>query len=726
MTVRPYKMVTIVAGAALSALVSLAAGPHSLPDGALLDAVVSLRAAVAPFDASTQARQPVTVVALDPRSLAAPELASVPRAMMQPQFAALTEAAFKSGARSLAFDFVFAFRAGGFLDGWDKDFQAALAANKTRVVLGRDRAVAPHVAYWGPLAGRPSGRLGIQELIPDMDGVIRRVNMVYWVQPPPSGERRPLLRLDAQDDAKPMFTLAGAALVRAGETSLPRQVLLAPDQHLEALPTYALVDVLRCAEADPAALTAIFADRVVFFGSTIPSEDRKWTSARFLPSIAPPGRDGRDGAVAAPAAPADPADAAVSGGPPACSLNPMPASDPKVRSVPGVHVHAAAARAVLTGLAPETIPAWSRHLVAATTAAAGVAAVLYAPLSVALILVTVGLAVLLGAALAGLIGGLWLALGLPMVALVMAASGAYAVRYLLEERQHRRMRDAFSRYVAPQLVQKIAEDDSHLDRGGEVRDLTVWIADIANYSGLSEFADPKEVGRLLNRVLGAIAEVIETHGGYVAQYSGDAVVATFGTFGDQPDHADRAVISALEARCRVVTLSREMCRTAGAPPIDLRVGVSSDAMLVGNIGAERRLNFTVIGDGINMAARLESANKQVGSRILVSHKTRDQCTEALAFRLVDRVRVKGRQQPVTLYEPLGLASETDDASVAPQRRYERALHLYWSRDFPAARDLLATLTDDDPVARTLLPRVVAAITDPPAEDWDGVYVFPMK
>lgn len=721
MTVRPYKKATVVIGAVLSALVSLAVGTHSLPDGALLDAVVTARPLVAPLD--PQAREPVTVVALDPRSLGAPELASVPRAMMQPQFAALTEAVFAAGARSLAFDFVFAFRAGRFLKGWDKGFQTALAANKTRVVLGRDRAVAPSVAYWGPLAGRPAGRLGIQELIPDHDGIIRRVNMVYWVQPPPPGETRPLLRREAQEDARQMVTLAGAALVRAGETSVPRQVLLTPDRHLEALPTYALVDVLRCAEADPAALAPIFADTVVFFGSTIPSEDRKWTSARFLPPAGPAAPESGDGATAAPA---DEIQASGAGEAPACALAPLPASDPKVQSVPGVHVHAAAARAVLTGLAPEDIPAWSRHVIAGVTGAAGVAAVLYAPLSIALILITASLALLLGAALVGLVAGLWLALGLPMATLAAAASGAYAVRYLLEERQHKRMRDAFSRYVAPQLVRKIAEDDSHLDRGGEVRELTVWIADIANYSGLSEFADPKEVGRLLNRVLGAIAEVIESHGGYVAQYSGDAVVATFGTFGDQPDHADHAVISAMEARRTVVALSHEMCRTMGAPPIDLRVGVSSDAMLVGNIGAERRLSFTVIGDGINMAARLESANKQVGSRILVSHKTRDQCSDGLVFRLVDRVRVKGRQQAVTLYEPLGEAPLANDAPDAPHRRYEQALTLYWARAFTRAREVLVDLATDDPVARTLLPRVDAAIADPPAEDWDGVYDFPIK
>ncbi len=724
MTVRPYKKATVVIGAVLSALVSLAVGTHSLPDGALLDAVVTVRPLVAPLDANTQARQPVTVVALDPRSLGAPELASVPRAMMQPQFAALTEAVFAAGARSLAFDFVFAFRAGRFLKGWDKGFQTALAANKTRVVLGRDRAVTPSVAYWGPLAGRPAGRLGIQELIPDRDGIIRRVNMAYWVQPPPPGETRPLLRLEAQEDAKRMVTLAGAALARAGETRVPHQVLLTPNRHLEALPTYALVDVLRCAEADPAALAPIFADKVVFFGSTIPSEDRKWTSARFLPPAEPTAPEDGDGAVATP--PTEETEAAGATEAPVCALDPLPVSDPKVLSVPGVHVHAAAARAVLTGLTPEDIPAWSRHLVAGVTGAAGVAAVLYAPLSVALVLIAAGLALLLGAALAGLVGGLWLALGLPMATLAAAASGAYAVRYLLEERQHKRMRDAFSRYVAPQLVRKIAEDDSHLDRGGEVRDLTVWIADIANYSGLSEFADPQEVGRLLNKVLGAIAEVIESHGGYVAQYSGDAVVATFGTFGDQPDHADRAVISAMEARRTVVALSHEMCRTAGAPPIDLRVGVSSDAMLVGNIGAERRLSFTVIGDGINMAARLESANKLVGSRILVSHKTREQCSDGLIFRLVDRVRVKGRQQVVTLYEPLGAAPLANDAPDAPHRRYEQALALYWARAFTRARDLLVDLAPDDPVARTLLPRVTAAIADPPAEDWDGVYDFPTK
>jgi len=716
MKVRPYKIVTVVAGAVLAALVSRAVGSHSLLDGYLLDGAVTLRAWIAPASEVDRARQPAVVVALDPRSLAAPELATVPRALMQPQFGTLTEAVFAAGARSLAFDFVFAFRAGSFLDGWDKSFQTALASNRTRVVLGRDRAVTPDVAYWGPLAGQPSGRLGVQELMPDLDGVIRRVNTVYWVLPPPPGEDRPVLSRNRREDAKVLFTLSGAALLRGGVTTLPREVILAPDRHLETLPTYSLIDVLRCAESDPDRLRAVFADAVVFFGSTIPSEDRKWTSARFLPVAEPE----------APAADEQAADANDQ----ACTLAPLPASDPKVTSVPGVHVHAAAARAVMAGLVPEVMPDWSRDAVAGTAGAVGVAAVLYAALPVALVLVALGVAGLMASATVGLMAGWWLPLGLPMGALTVAALGAYAARYLLEERQNKRMQEAFGRYVAPQLVRKIAKDDASLSRDGEVRELSVWIADIANYSGFSEFADPKEVGRLLNRVLGSVAEVIEANGGYVAQYSGDAVVATFGTFGDQPDHADRAVISAMQARWKVLALSREMSRTTGCPPIDLRVGVSSDAMLVGNIGAERRLNFTVIGDGINLAARLESANKQIGTRILVSHKTREQCSDSVVFRLVDRIRVKGRQQPITLYEPLGEATGDGAAAHheagAPRHRYEQALDLYWSRDFEGARALLTELATHDAAARSLLTRVEAAIAEPPPEDWDGVYDLPMK
>ena len=704
--VSPYKAATVGVVLAIAAGAGWSLGENNVLDGLHLELAVAARAN---FD-DDGPPPGVAVIALDRRSLQAPEFADRPRALMQPQFAELLDGVFAAGAATLAFDFLFEFSARALDPSGERAFLAALRRHRSQVVLGRKGLVTPVRPYALALAPRASERLGLMEMIPDADGVIRRASMRYWLDESSDSATPDRLHPtpDQLDRAQPVPTLAGAAVAWLGEARVPNSLLLTPRRHLEALPTFSMIDVLRCARLDPDALAERLRGRVVFVGGTLPGEDRQWSTGRFFP--------------AAPARlePAERADMDAK-----CSLELQPASDPEARSIPGVHIQAQAAAQVLSGEIPaEVRPPWT-HIMTAVAAGLGAFLTLAFP-PIATIAVVAGvLAFGFAISLALLMAGVWLPLGVAASAMIIGAGGAYGARYRFEERDKRAVADAFSRYVAPELVDRIMADRRHLERGGEVRDLTVWIADIANYSTLAERVTPRETARVLNRIFGAMADVVETHGGYVTQYAGDAIVAVFGAFADMPDHADRGVLCALDALDGARRVAEDLEDELGVR-LGLRVGISSDRMLAGNIGSARRLNFTIIGDGINLAARLESANKIFGTSILVSATTREKCSGAILFRLVDQVRVKGREQTLRIFEPLGPTDSVAADRRAAVQQFEDALAMFWRREFAPAERVFHRLAPEDALARGFAHRARAYQDVPPPADWTGVNEFTSK
>src|SRR5581483_2444044 len=313
MTRRPYRVVTTVACAVAALALGLAVRAPLALDGPLLDVLIRARALTsraAPAPAS-----PVVVVAVDEASLETAELAPYPRALFAPVWAKLIEALGAAGARAIGFDLLFTYSASRLSLDYDAPFLAAIASHRDRVVLARSSRALPAPPFLAAL-DPDDHALGLAELVADADGVHRHVPRAY--RPRGAGE---------------MPSLAAAVLQRAGRTNVPDTVLLAPRHHPEAIPTFALADVLRCAEASPAALAQALSGRIVLIGSTLPDEDRKLTSARFLPP--PP-----EGAPLAP-----------------CGLHALGASRPASKTIPGVHLHALAIDAVERGPLTRTAPA---------------------------------------------------------------------------------------------------------------------------------------------------------------------------------------------------------------------------------------------------------------------------------------------------------------------------------------------------------------------------------
>jgi adenylate cyclase len=282
---------------------------------------------------------------------------------------------------------------------------------------------------------------------------------------------------------------------------------------------------------------------------------------------------------------------------------------------------------------------------------------------------------------------------------------------------------ALGKYVSIDLVRELYEANREPELGGKLTDLSLLFSDIEGFTTLSERLAPDELARALGRYLEAMTRGVRSTGGTVDKFIGDAVMAFWNAPSRCDDHAARACRAALA--CQHATAELYAARAwAGLPPLFTRFGIHTARVLVGHFGAPDRLSYTALGDGVNLAARLEGLCKQYGLAVLASEATVQAAGSAFAFRLVDKVAVKGKRESVRVYELLGPA-DARGAQMATAAAYERALEAYFARDFSGAIEQLGGLADDPP-SRVLAERCRAMIAHPPPEDWDGVYVATSK
>jgi adenylate cyclase len=325
--------------------------------------------------------------------------------------------------------------------------------------------------------------------------------------------------------------------------------------------------------------------------------------------------------------------------------------------------------------------------------------------------------------------GTVLAVGMPLVEIGLAFVAATSYRFFAEEREKRRARETFGRFLAPAIVEQVLSRDGALRLGGEKRELTVLFADVRGFTGISERLDPHVLLELLNEYLAPMTEVIvERHEGTLDKYIGDAIMAFWGAPTPQPDHALRACRAALDMAARLDAL-REGWRARGLPDLDVGIGVNTGPMSVGFVGSQDRFyNYTVLGDAVNLAARLEGANRSYGTRILVGPSTRAQAGAALVTRELDRVRVKGKREPVAVHE-LVAAAPAPPATAAFLEAFAQGLSAYQGQrwDEAAARFREADrLRGGDPPSRVYLERCEAMGRAPPGPGWDGVFEMHVK
>ena len=324
--------------------------------------------------------------------------------------------------------------------------------------------------------------------------------------------------------------------------------------------------------------------------------------------------------------------------------------------------------------------------------------------------------------------GRWLSFVIPAGTLTANYAAVTSFRMIFEEREKRKIRKTFSQYLSPGVIALIEKDPrKYIRPGGEMKDLTVMFSDIRGFTTISEGLTPDELVRLLNEYLGKMTDIIFANQGTLDKYIGDAIMAFWGSPYPQTDHAPRGCACALQM-VRGLAKLNEKWKAEGRPPIAIGVGLNTGPVNVGNMGSDKRLAWTMMGDNVNLASRLEGITKQYHTQIVISEGTYRQVADQFVCRELDKIRVKGKNQPVNIYELLDVAAERKkyDSLLAG---FEHAMAAYRAQDWHAAvarfKQLLATHPGDGP-SQVFLQRAEEFSQNAPEADWDGVYVMKTK
>ncbi len=309
----------------------------------------------------------------------------------------------------------------------------------------------------------------------------------------------------------------------------------------------------------------------------------------------------------------------------------------------------------------------------------------------------------------------------PLMALGLTTISSEIYRSLVVDRKGRYMKKAFSNYVSADLVAQIMKNPDSLKLGGEKREISILFSDIRGFTSLSEKLSPEDLVQVLNEYLNPMTLIVLEEKGTLDKYIGDAVMAIYNAPLDVADHADHACRSALKMMVKLEELNRSFIER-GIQTIDIGIGVNTGDAVVGNMGAAMRFDYTAIGDNVNLASRLEGLNKMYGTHIIVSESTKLLAGSDLPFREIDLVAVKGKLQPVPIYE-LMLADSREVRST-----FSEALRLYRNREFTVAVQLFDELCnqENDPVSRMYVGRCRDFIASPPPVEWDGIFVAKTK
>lgn len=317
----------------------------------------------------------------------------------------------------------------------------------------------------------------------------------------------------------------------------------------------------------------------------------------------------------------------------------------------------------------------------------------------------------------------------PALGIVLAYFSSTAYFLVLERRQKAQIKGMFSQYVDMTIVDALVSDPEKLRLGGEKKELTVFFSDIAGFSTFSESKDPEDLVKFLNEYLSAMSQSVMQNKGTLDKFIGDAVMAFWGAPIPQEDHAFLACKTAIEQQ-RLIREMREKWKKEGQPLIDVRIGINSGPMVVGNVGGTQRFDYTVMGDNVNLASRLEGANKPYGTNIMISETTYEYVKDQFITRELDHLVVKGKTKPLIVYELIDFAD-----AILPQAYKEsidlycQALAKYKERDFMSAIDLFKkaiSVNPDESVSKLYLERAHAYLENPPPDNWDGVFIMKTK
>jgi len=324
--------------------------------------------------------------------------------------------------------------------------------------------------------------------------------------------------------------------------------------------------------------------------------------------------------------------------------------------------------------------------------------------------------------------GFWLTSVFPFVQNIFIFGALTIHWYLTEEKQKHFIHEVFGKYLSPGVIDKLIKDPRQLQLGGEQKELTALFTDLAGFTTFSEKLSARELVNLLNDYFTEMTAILLEHEGTLDKYDGDAIKAFFGAPYYFEDHSRRACWVAIEMQERLKTL-REQWKKEGRPELYMRIGLNTGMMVVGNLGSKNRMNYGMNGDSVNLAARLEGANKEYGTFTIISESTYEPAKDFIEVRELDSIRVVGRATPVKIFELLGKKGEMDETLRPILRLYNKALEFYREGTCDEAityfEKVLERRPQDGP-SLTLLNRCRLLEKSFPKRDWDGVYSMPSK
>jgi len=708
-------IVALLAGA----LVSLP--PFSPLRGWSIDTLTALRWRVF-GDRFEPTSSPTVVVALDEETYHTPPFENLSTIFMTGEIGRAIKAIIAGGASVIGMDIVFPASVelsslpygeatlGHLLTGFDSDFRDAiqLAGRAHKLVLG-----------WMQVSGQQFLPTRTQVML--VGGMDNLRTLAVSLDPDEIVRRVPLT---VMPDGKPVpafaFELAARALAEKPQPSPngpitldgyhvptvpPTRMTLNFEGGSRDIPTYSLADLHACMERGDDTTKEFFrrnfGGKIVIFASVRVTEDQKVTSKRFATAPAKPVAE-------------------------RCAMAPSTTTDFTPRTIAGAYIHATAVNNLIRHNALiETGTLASGAIAAAFAALAAFSALVLAPpLAVASFLV-LGAAASTGALAAFQYNMLVLPLFESLSAGVAALFAMIGFRLAVTDKNERILRRSFSLYLAPALIEKMLSSGKLPSLGGETRPVTMFFSDIANFSAMTERMPPTELVALMNVYLSAMTDIIEAHGGFVDKYIGDAIVGVFGAPVADNDHATAAVLAALSCQARLAELNSSV-PALRKHVLAHRIGLNSGEALVGNVGSGRRFNYTVIGDVVNLASRLEGANKYYGSSILASEATVNLTGASFRWREIDSIKVLGRKQPIRVYEPLAQAGRETGLQSEHARIYAEGLACWRNREFGAAADIFARIAAADPPSKLFQERAEELMKWPPSADWQPINVLEAK
>jgi adenylate cyclase len=317
----------------------------------------------------------------------------------------------------------------------------------------------------------------------------------------------------------------------------------------------------------------------------------------------------------------------------------------------------------------------------------------------------------------------------PLLCIALVTAGQQAYLFYLEQVRRREVIGMFGRYVPREVVRELVRHPEKVKLGGQRRELTVLFCDLEGFTTICEGMPPEQVVEFLNEYLTVMTEIVQSERGIIDKYEGDLIMAEFGIPLAMPDHALRACRTAFRMQRRLDEL-REQWEAEGKPSLRARVGIGSGTMVFGNVGSSQAFDYTVLGDVVNLASRLEGANKTYGTSVMINERTHELVREHIVVREIDLLLVKGKQHPEKCFELMAPADAPDAEQLTTVAGlFTEGLHLYrrqqWDEAVAKFERVLELRPDDTP-SKTFVERCQRFRAEPPGADWNGVFALQTK